>query len=99
MAKHWTPEEEKLLLRLRAEGFSAREMSLHIKRTPAAIRMRLSKLGVEDNLSRAWTPEEKELAWQLKEAGHSARFIAKQLNRTPGAINTFFSRNQHIRYS
>jgi len=94
MAKRWTQEEDELLLKLRSEGFAAREIALRVHRTYSATRMRLSQLA-PDNLSRKWTEEEKLQAIQLKESGHTTKSIAKKLGRTPGAISTFLSRNWH----
>lgn len=97
MAKRWTKEEDELLIKLRNEGFSAREISLHLDRTPGSIRMRLTSLNVEQ-VSRRWTKEDKELAWQLKEANHTNKYIAKKLNRTSAAIAAFFSKDERNHY-
>jgi hypothetical protein len=98
MAKRWTPEEDELLLKLRNEGFSTREMTLHVDRGHGAIRMRLTHLNASQ-VSRRWTLEEKALAWELKEAGHTNKYIAKKLNRTASAIATFFVRDEATQYS
>ena len=94
MAKRWTQEEDELLLKLRGEGLTAREISVRLHRSYPATRMRISFLAPDD-LSRKWTEEDKKRAIELKENGHTIKFIAKQLGRTPGAISTFFSRNWH----
>lgn len=97
MAKKWTPEEDELLLKLRGEGLTSREIAIRIKRTSGAIRMRLGILDAPQ-IARKWTTEEKELAWQLREAGHSNKYIAKQLQRTASAIATFFARDERNHY-
>ena len=94
MAKRWTQEEDELLLKLRGEGLTAREIAVRVHRTYSATRMRISFLAPDD-LSRKWTEEDKKRAIELKENGHTIKFIAKQLARTPGAISTFLSRNWH----
>jgi transcriptional regulator len=99
VAKRWTEEEDELLLKLRNEGFSAKEMSLHLKeRNVGAIRMRLLHLKA-NQVSRKWLEDEKLTAWQLKEAGHTNKYIAKKLNRTPGAIAAFFVRDERNHYA
>jgi hypothetical protein len=94
MAKRWTTQEDELILKLRGEGFTAREISAKLTdRSYPSTRMRLSKLA--ENINRKWTEEEKALAIELKEAGHTTKFVANKLSRTPGAISTFLSRNWH----
>ena len=95
MAKRWSPEEDELLLKLRQEGFTAKEMTVHLRgRTYAAIRARLGVVA-PDNLNRRWTEEEKELVFQMKEEGKSNKQIAKATGRTLGSIASFVSRNWH----
>jgi predicted ArsR family transcriptional regulator len=98
MAKRWTTEEDELLLKLRNEGFSAKEMTVHVDRTYSAIRMRLTTLEAKQ-VSRKWTDKDKALAWELKEQGNSNKFIARKLDRTPGAIASFFVRDEAAHYS
>lgn len=98
MAKRWTTEEDELLIKLSNEGFSAKEMTLHVNRSYSAIRMRLTTLDTKQ-VARKWTPSDKTLAWELKEAGHSNKYIAKKLDRTPGAIASFFVRDEAAHYS
>lgn len=98
MAKRWTKEEDALLLKLRQEGLSSKELAFHIKRSAGAIRMRLSALGA-DLVSKPWSSQDKALAWQLKEAGHSTKYIARKLSRTTAAITSFLSRDEANHYS
>lgn len=98
MAKRWTKEEDALLLKLRQEGLSSRELAYHVKRSAGAIRMRLAHLNV-DLVSKPWSSQDKALAWQLKEAGHSNKYIARKLQRTTAAIASFFSRDEANHYA
>lgn len=93
MAKRWTEEEDELLLKLRREGYSTREMTLFIKeRTHAAIRARIGTIAT-DNLNRRWTEEEKELVLKLKQEGKPNKYIAKAVNRTARAVAAFINRH------
>jgi DNA-binding NarL/FixJ family response regulator len=95
MAMRWSPEEDELLLKLRREGFTAKEMAAHLRdRTHAAIRARLGVIA-PDNLNRKWTEEEKELVFQMKAEGKSNKQIARATGRTLGAVASFVSRNWH----
>lgn len=95
MAKRWTAEEEELILKLRSEGFSSREISYQLPdRTYAAVRARLAVIAT-DNLNRTWTEKEKELLGQMKSEGKTNKMIARALNRTPKAIATYVSRYWH----
>lgn len=98
MAKRWTKEEDELLLKLRNEGLSSKELSFHIKRSAGAIRMRLSALGA-DLVSKPWSSQDRKLAWELKEQGHSNKYIARKLQRTSAAIASFFSRDEANHYA
>lgn len=99
MAKRWTEEEDALLLKLRAEGMSGREITAHLHdRSYAAVRARLASLA-PDNLNRPWTEEEKELVFQLKSKGKTNKYIAKQINRTVGAVASFISRSSFSYYT
>lgn len=93
MAKRWTEEEDELLLKLRKEGYSTREMTLFVKeRTHAAIRARIGIIAT-DNLNRKWTEEEKELVLKLKQEGKPNKYIARAVNRTARAVATFVNRH------
>lgn len=93
MAKRWTQEEDELILKLRKEGYTAREMTLFIKdRSYAAIRTRVAAIST-DNKNRVWTEEEKELVLRLKAENKPNKYIAKAVDRTPRAIATFLSRH------
>lgn len=95
MANRWTLEEDELILKLRSEGFTAREMSIQLReRSYAAIRTRLALIA-PDNLNRKWTEEEKKLVFDMKSQGISNKRIALTLNRTPRAIGSFVSRYWH----
>jgi len=94
MARGWTPQEDELLLRLRDEGLTAREIALRLERSAGAIRMRASLLA-EDKQKR-WTEADKQLVFQLKSEGHTNKFIAIKLGRTASSISTFVSRNWHV---
>lgn len=90
MAKRWTKEEDELLLKLREEGFTSREMALRLPgRTDSAIRMRLSAIAT-DKMNRTWTEEEKELAQQLKQEGRTVKHIAYKLGRSTNAVSSYF---------
>lgn len=92
MAKRWTEEEETLLLKLRAEGHSAKEMTAYLReRSYAAIRTRLAAIA-PDNLNRPWTEEEKALVLKLKSENKSNKYIAKAVDRTASAVSSFVSR-------
>lgn len=89
MAKRWTPEEDELLLKLRSEGFTAREMAARLTdRTHAAVRTRISLIA-PDNRNRTWTDEEKELVFQMKAEGKSNKEIARRVDRTLSAVSSF----------
>jgi DNA-binding NarL/FixJ family response regulator len=93
MAKRWTPEEDELLLKLRSEGFTAKEMTVHLRdRTYAAIRTRIAAIA-PDNKNRPWTEEEKELVFQMKAEGKSNKQIARAIDRTLGAVASFVFRH------
>ncbi len=95
MAKRWTLEEDELLLKLRDEGFTAREMTVHFKeRTYAAIRTRIVAIA-PDNKNRTWTEEEKQLVYSMKSEGKNSKQIARAISRTPGAVASFISRYWH----
>ena len=95
MAKRWTPEEDELLLKLRQEGFTAKEMTTQLRdRTHAAIRARLHMLA-PDNLNRPWTEEEKALVFEMKSQNISNKRIAIAIDRTPRAVASFVSRHWH----
>lgn len=95
MAKRWTTEEDELMLRLRSEGFSAREITTRLPgRTYAGVRTRLASLA-PDNLKRPWTQEDKDLLAQLKSEGKSNKVISKIMDRTPRAIASYVSRYWH----
>lgn len=92
MAKRWTPEEDELLLKLRNEGFTAREMTAYVKeRTYAAIRTRIATIA-PDNKNRPWTEEEKQTVYKMKAEGKSNKQIARAIDRTLGAVTSFVFR-------
>jgi len=92
MAKRWTPEEDELLLKLRNEGFTAKEMTTQLReRTYAAIRTRIAAIA-PDNNNRPWTDEEKQLVYQMKAEGKSNKQIARAIDRTLGAVSSFVFR-------
>ena len=91
MAKRWTEEEDALILKLREEGFTAKEMTLKLDRSYHSIRTRLAALAT-DNKRKPWTEEEKELAIELKKQRRSNKSIAFELDRTPTAVAAFFNR-------
>jgi transcriptional regulator len=99
MAKRWTPEEDALILQLRDQGYTAREIALRlVGRTYSATRTRLAAIS-DDNLRKRWTKEEIDLAFKLKEEGRSNKYIAKQLNRTVSAVSGFFTRTASSYYT
>lgn len=83
MAKRWSPEEDELLIKYRAEGFTAREIAVRLKRTEDAVRVRLA---TKAKTRRNWTPLEEERLLELKKLGYSNRKIAFELDRTTRAI-------------
>jgi transposase-like protein len=91
MAKRWSPEEDELLLKLRQEGFSSKEIAIRLpERSYASVRMRLSQIAT-DNQKRPWTEEEKELAIELRyKERKPIKHIARTLNRTEAAVSSFF---------
>jgi site-specific DNA-cytosine methylase len=92
MANRWTQEEDDLLLKLRGEGYTSREMTLALKeRSYAAIRTRLALIA-PDNLNRKWTEKEKALVLEMKSQNKSNKVIAKAIDRTPRAVASFISR-------
>jgi DNA-binding NarL/FixJ family response regulator len=94
LAKRWSPEEDELIIKLRNEGFSAKEIAVRLKsRTYTSVRTRLAKIAV-DNLKRPWTEEEKAEALELKSQGQPNKFIAYKLGRTVAAVVSFFNRNR-----
>lgn len=93
MAKRWTQEEDELLLKLRKEGYTTKEMTVYLKhRTYAAIRSRVASIA-PDNLNRPWTKVEKDLVLKLKTENKSTKYIARAVDRTPKAVTTFLSRH------
>lgn len=92
MAKRWTPEEDELLLKLRSEGFTAKEMTVYFKeRTYAGIRTRVATIS-PDNKNRLWTDEEKQVVFSMKNQGKSNKEIARTIDRTLGAVTSFVFR-------
>ena len=92
MAKRWTTEEDELLLKLRSEGFTAKEMAQRLEdRTYAAIRTRIATIA-PDNKNRPWTEEEKALVFSMKAEGKSNKQIARTIDRTLGAVSSFVFR-------
>ena len=92
MAKRWSKEEDELILKMREEGFTNREIASRLPdRSEAATKNRLATIA-PDNLRRRWTEEEKQKAFELKEAGHTNKYIAKQLDRTAQAVAAFFNK-------
>lgn len=93
MASRWTQEEDDLLLKLRSEGYTAKEMTIYLKqRSYAAIRTRLGAIA-PDNLNRKWTEKEKELVLEMKSQNKSNKVIARAVNRTPRAVASFIARH------
>ena len=92
MAKRWSQEEDELILKLREEGFTYKEIAARLpERSEAATKNRLATIS-SNNLRRRWTEEEKQKAFELKEAGHTNKYIAKQLGRTSQAVSSFFNK-------
>lgn len=92
MAKRWTPEEDALMLKMREEGYTAREIAAALpERTYAAVRTRIASIA-PDNRNRPWTEEEKQLVYKMKAEGKSNKVIARALDRTQGAVSSFVFR-------
>lgn len=87
MAKRWTEEEKELLLKLRAEGLTAKEIALRLPgRTEATVRNLAAKLAPKNT---KWTQEEDDLIEQLFLEGISYKLIAKRFpNRTTDAVRS-----------
>ena len=83
MAKRWSPEEDKLLVKLRAEGFTAREIALRVERSEDAVRVRLAMVA---KTRTRWTQAEEEKLLELKEQNYLNRKIAYELGRTTRAV-------------
>ncbi len=87
MARRWSEEEKELIIKLRKEGFSAREMVPYFdNRTEATIKNLASKLCPKNS---KWTEEEDRILLELYSEGKSTKQIAKQLpGRTLASIRT-----------
>jgi DNA-binding NarL/FixJ family response regulator len=83
MAKRWSPEEDELLIHYRAEGFTAREIAVRLKRSEDAVRVRLA---AKAKMRERWSPEEETRLLELKQLGLINRKIAFELGRTTRAI-------------
>jgi len=83
MSKRWSPEEDELLVKLRDEGFTAKEIAVRVDRTADAVRVRLSTVAKRRKL---WTKQEEELLIELKQKGLTNRRIAFELGRTTRAV-------------
>lgn len=93
MAKRWTQEEKDLLVKLRIQGLTAREMVHHFEgRSEATIRNLVSKLCPKNS---KWTEDEDQLIEKLLQEGITAtKEIARRLpNRTNTAVQ---ARINHI---
>jgi DNA-directed RNA polymerase specialized sigma24 family protein len=90
MAKAWTPDEDTLLLKLREEGFTSREMSVRLNRTDAAIRKRLSLIAEKKHIK--WTDADKEKVLAYKAEGLTNRRIAYLMGRTTSSVTSLLSR-------
>lgn len=99
MAKRWTEDEDATLLKLRADGCTAKEITAHLSgRSYAAVRARLANLA-PDNLNRPWTEEDVKLLFDLKEEGRTTKYIAKRLDRTVSAVSSYFNRHSSSYYT
>lgn len=95
MAKRWTEEEDLLILKLREEGYTAKEITLRLPgRTYAAVRTRVAAIST-DNKNKPWTEEEKQLVFQLKSEGVPNKAIARRIGRTDRAVTSFVSKYWH----
>ncbi len=91
MANRWTEEEEALIIKLRDEGLSIKEITLRLpNRTVSAVRVKAAQIAKK---SSNWTLEDKKLLVQLKAKGKSANYIAKALNRTANSVNSYYSKH------
>ena len=90
MAKRWTNEEKELLLKLRAEGFTTKEIALRLPgRTEATIKNLAAKLAPKNT---KWTQEEDNLIEELFAEGLPYKLIAKRFpGRTMDAVRTRIS--------
>lgn len=99
MAKRWTKEEDELILRMREEGFTYKEISARlVGRSDSATKNRLATIS-PTNLRRRWEEDEIKLAFKLREEGHSNKYIAKVLGRTPSAVSGFFNKYSALYYT
>lgn len=83
MAKRWSPEEDELLLKLRQEGFTAREIAIRVKRSESAVKTRLAD---KFKVRKRWTKEEEDELFELRGKGHAYLYIAKRLGRSLRAV-------------
>lgn len=83
MAKRWSPEEDELLIKLRNEGFTAREVAVRVDRTADAVRVRLATVAKRRKI---WTKDEERQLIEFKQQGYTNRRIAFELSRTTRAV-------------
>lgn len=83
MARRWSPDEDELLVKLRDEGFTSREIAVRVNRTADAVRVRLAAVAKR---RKSWTKQEEELLIELKQKGLTNRRIAFELGRTTRAV-------------
>lgn len=99
MARRWSEDEDALLLKMRNEGFSTREIAQRLRdRTHGAIRARLSTISTT-NLNRLWSEDDIKTLFTLREEGFSLKYIAKLLGRTYTAVSTFYAKHSTSYYT
>jgi predicted transcriptional regulator len=92
----WTPQEERVLVRLRAEEATIEEMARELPhRTPAAIALRLADLIALDAVEalspgshsrRSWSVKEDAQVERMRRAGKSLEEMAQALGRSPKSV-------------
>lgn len=84
--QYWTEEEKSLLIQLREEGLTNRQIMGRLGRTHSAIDSMCTKLGIILQSCKPWTTEEISLLKEFKTAGLTNQQIAVRLGRTLSAI-------------
>lgn len=84
----WTPAEEGMLERLRAEGLNNREIAERLGRTHDAVCLRARQTGLTQKapLLRDWSENDIARLRDLRAQGLSAREIGEALARSPQAV-------------
>jgi len=85
----WTEEEDEVLHTLWQEGYTAREIALRLKRTPAATKARIHAKGLKKNKN--WTTEEKQRLLQLRHEGTPTKKLARLFGCSEKAVSSMLA--------